>query len=134
MKFLVLFNHIMVIGSLPARGVWIEMQVGGSTFAYEECHSPQGECGLKSVVLVLFDTTAGHSPQGECGLKYEPSAGALAGPCRSPHGERGLKFGRRSRLRPMCRRSPHGERGLKSHASPGGLRAHRVALLTESVD
>ena len=88
------------------------MQVGGSTFAYEECHSPQGECGLKSVVLVLFDTTAGHSPQGECGLKYEPSAGALAGPCRSPHGER----------------------GLKSHASPGGLRAHRVALLTESVD
>ena len=112
MKFLVLFNHIMVIGSLPARGVWIEMQVGGSTFAYEECHSPQGECGLK----------------------YEPSAGALAGPCRSPHGERGLKFGRRSRLRPMCRRSPHGERGLKSHASPGGLRAHRVALLTESVD
>ena len=34
--------------SLPARGVWIEINNGSENVEDEDGHSPQGECGLKS--------------------------------------------------------------------------------------
>ena len=33
--------------SLPARGVWIEINNGSENVEDEDGHSPQGECGLK---------------------------------------------------------------------------------------
>ena len=61
----------MMIRSLPARGVWIEIgcECGQSGLGMER-RSPQGECGLKCTFEYGFHV--GHhcrSPQGECGLK-----------------------------------------------------------------
>ena len=80
-------------GSLPARGVWIEI-ADAETTVLGLCRSPQGECGLKSQgrtphagptgslpargvwiemlkKSIMLHGADGRSPQGECGLKYE---------------------------------------------------------------
>ena len=76
----------------------------------------------------------GRSPHGERGLKSsrKPQRSEPSG--RSPHGERGLKYQDHRTAAGKPGRSPHGERGLKCGHGRGRLPAHRVALLTESVD
>ncbi len=90
-------EYIEELGSLPARGVRVEISPS-SMYDKPLCYSPQGECGLKSPLVIrvqrhLLSLPArgvrveilstcdgplvdpGHSPQGECGLKYaEPGA------------------------------------------------------------
>ena len=57
--------------SLPARGVWIEIENVGSRGYDTFRHSPRGECGLKYFGCVYFCSRSCHSPRGECGLKFE---------------------------------------------------------------
>ena len=80
-------------GSLPARGVWIEI-ADAETTVLGLCRSPQGECGLKSQgrtphagptgslpargvwiemlkKSIMLHGADGRSPQGECGLKCQ---------------------------------------------------------------
>ena len=40
-----------VLGSLPARGVWVEIRKEIQDELIRECHSPRGECGLKSSIF-----------------------------------------------------------------------------------
>ena len=35
------------MGSLPARGVWVEIRGTGCDLEERRGHSPRGECGLK---------------------------------------------------------------------------------------
>ena len=102
-------------GSLPARGVWIEICQPLTTPFSRAGRSPQGECGLKCLqpvgtnhhirslpargVWIEIATVAsnalrrsGRSPQGECGLKSLHDALADDVLRRSPQGECGLKF------------------------------------------
>ena len=55
--------------SLPAWGVWIEIFPCFTIKLDIVRHSPHGECGLKSHVLVHPIVPVSHSPHGECGLK-----------------------------------------------------------------
>ena len=87
-------------GSLPARGVWIEI-ADAETTVLGLCRSPQGECGLKSQgrtphagptgslpargvwiemlkKSIMLHGADGRSPQGECGLKYYGEAAHLS--------------------------------------------------------
>ena len=40
------------VGSLPARGAWIEIKKDNATLIFELSRSPQGERGLKSSYAV----------------------------------------------------------------------------------
>ena len=61
---------VSVSGSLPARGVWIEIWVRAIVDHSDSGRSPQGECGLKyPTELGKWKIAARRSPQGECGLK-----------------------------------------------------------------
>ncbi len=42
--------------SLPARGVWIEIRVRILARVPTSRHSPQGECGLKSITIEIEGT------------------------------------------------------------------------------
>ena len=55
--------------SLPAWGVRVEISQSRTGMPWLKCHSPHGECGLKSGSCRAPSTNRGHSPHGECGLK-----------------------------------------------------------------
>ena len=38
--------------SLPARGVWVEITISTLALILLSCHSPHGECGLKSDLVL----------------------------------------------------------------------------------
>ena len=102
------------VPSLPARGVWIEIARRKSSRLLTCSRSPQGECGLKSFSRPCTRWYAGRSPQGECGLKYCIRPVELQdGHCRSPQGECGLKYEKTSEDTARFSRSPQGECGLK---------------------
>ena len=56
-------------GSLPTRGVWIEIASAAHKICITISHSPHGECGLKYDDHSVNAFQRGHSPHGECGLK-----------------------------------------------------------------
>ena len=62
-----------------------------ASYVNEQCHSPQGECGLKLEESVVIEEKESHSPQGECGLKSGQPARELQDLGHSPQGECGLK-------------------------------------------
>ena len=101
-------------GSLPARGVWIEICQPLTTPFSRAGRSPQGECGLKLSSAHGGRGCGSRSPQGECGLKSRSvlQYGRQAGR-RSPQGECGLKLVFWCLSRCHTRRSPQGECGLK---------------------
>ena len=107
------YNKININLSLPARGVWVEIeavpQYGDTTPSL-----PARGVWVEIVILLLLDATpVCHSPHGECGLKFVLSKSMYFCTCHSPHGECGLKFERRPRIGVHLGHSPHGECGLK---------------------
>ena len=49
MKLTKFYTFLKTGTSLPARGVWIEIEIMGGISRGASGHSPQGECGLKSL-------------------------------------------------------------------------------------
>ena len=106
---------IILPGSLPSRGAWIEMiTVGNADIGYIASLPSRG-AWIEIRQIRRFAYYRQSLPSRGAWIEIAPSAytyNHLA--CRSPRGERGLKWSQKliCSLPPACR-SPRGERGLK---------------------
>ena len=116
LKFLKSLLLLQCLRSLPAWGVWIEIDLLEYCRIERFGRSPHGECGLKCRGNQRGLRRTGRSPHGECGLKFMISSSTARSKqslpawgvwieifypllthtrpaSRSPHGECGLKYG-----------------------------------------
>ena len=127
---------VQAYGSLPARGVWIEIPM-----TPHETHGLTKSLPARGVWIEISpprtwcDLATGRSPQGECGLK---SAGRheLLAPAKSlPARGVWIEIRRKSDNIERSSRSPQGECGLKLTAfDQVDLTTERVAPRKGSVD
>ncbi len=69
-----LVKNVSFLRSLPARGVWIEIEVRQHARGREESLPARGVWIEMTTVLNFSDLVEGRSPQGECGLKFQELA------------------------------------------------------------